>query len=479
MKVLLSRVLWCLLVANTAMAASEVIAPTAEVMAELRRIEAAVHRGEVDAVRLKYQAAVRARPGDAMPRVFLAWCTLPSDDAWNQLKAVAAIFPDNPWVHYGMGRIYSTWKGMRAQAQNEFELVLKKDNSFFPALTGLGDLYRFNKDYPAAEKYYRLALAKSELPFAYAGLGLTLLAQQKTDEARTALRKAIALQPEQPEALTALIELSREAKEPDTLKLVQMLADLRPKDGEVRRQLADLRFDAGEKAVAAKEYERVVRLGNPSLEVLKRLASLHRELGDTESEERALQNLAALDSKNPEPNIRLAQLRHERKDDEAAEGQWLEAMARDAQRVEPHLAIAQLRLERGLSHESLEEFRKVVQLDPSRTEAVAMVKKLEADFKLPLKKPRGNFNNVFFAVQASLAKFFEERKLANPKLGGELKLRVRVSPKSIVQGVDVILDTVKDELLLGHAYFGLADAQYVSQKGEPTFEFELGAKKAK
>ena len=46
-------------------------------------------------------------------------------------------------------------------------------------------------------------------------------------------------------------------------------------------------------------------------------------------------------------------------------------------------------------------------------------------------------------------------------------------------GVDVLEDTLKDPLLLGHAYFGLKDAEYDKQKGEPVFEFELGAKKKK
>ena len=477
MRALLTGVAGCLLVASVAQAAPEVLPPTAETMAELQKIEAAGYRGTVDGMRLKYQDVARARPADAMPRVFVAWCTLPSDDAWNQLKAIATIFPDNPWVRYGMGRIYTNWKGMSDLARTEFEAVLKRDPKFFPALVGQGDIARLKQDYPLAEQKYRAALAIAEDPFARAGLGLTLAAMQKSDEARIELRKAIAAQPEQPLALSMLVKLSLEAKDPETVTAAQALADLRPKDRDARKMLADLRFELGEKAVAAKEYERLVRLGNPTLAVLTRLTALYRELNDVEGEERTLQTLAALDDKNPEPNLRQAELRLAKKDLEGAEGQWLEALTRDPKRVEARESIARLRMDAGLLHEALDEYRKALLIDPARTETAAVVHKLEADFKLPKKVAHGAPNNVYWAVQASLGKFFDERKAAKPGLNGKYRIRVRITAEGTVAGVDVLEDTLKDPLLLGHVYFGLHDAEYSKQKSEPVFEFELGAKK--
>ncbi len=466
-----------LMVASAAHAAPEVLPPVAPTMAELQKIEAASYRGTVDTLRMKYQDAARAKPGDAMPRVFVAWCTLPSDDAWNQLKAIATIFPDNPWVRYGMGRIYTHWKGMSDLARTEFEAVLKKDPKFYPALIGLGDVARVKQDYALAQQKYRAALALSEDPFARAGLGLTLAAEGKNDEARAELRKAIKAQPEQPSALSTLVKLSQEAKDPETVIAAQALADLRPKDREARSMLAQLRFEAGDKAAAAKEYDRLVRLGNPEIQVLERLAGLYRELNEVEGEERILQTIAAIDAKSPVANLRIAELRYARKDLEGAEGQWLEALARDPKRVEAHEAIARLRMDAGVLHEALDEYRKAVAIDPTRTQSVAAVSKLEADFKLPKKKAKGAPTNVYWSVQASLGKFFDERKLANKALEGKYKLRARISKEGVAEGVDVLEDTLKDPLLLGHVYFGLRDAEYSKQKSEPVFEFELGAKK--
>jgi tetratricopeptide (TPR) repeat protein len=467
-----------MLAASIAGAATEVFPPVAEVMAQLRRIEAAAYRGAVDPLRLEFQAQARQRPGDTMPRVLVAWCTLPSDDAWNQLKGIATIYPDHPWVRYGMGRIYTTWRGMTDLARAEFEAVLKKQPRFFPAIVGLGDVARVKGDHEAAVARYREALAIADDPFARAGLGLSLAALGRSAEALAELKKATAAHPEQPAALAALVKLSIEAKEP-ALEAAQVLADLRPKDREARRLIADLRFDAGEKLIAAREYERLVRLGGAERPVLGRLAALYRELGDTEGEERTLHTLAASEPERTEANLRLAQLKYARKDYEGAEGQWLEALERNPSQVEALEGLAASRLEQGAPHEALEHWRAALAVAPERADLSEKVRKLEADFRLPARRAKGTVNNVYFAVQASLGKLYEERRAAKPDLAGSLRLRVRIAADGKVSGVDVLADTVGDSTLLGHAYFGLRDAEYPKAKVEPVFEFVLGGKNGK
>ncbi len=457
--------LFVVAVASPAFAAKETLPPVAETMAELRKIEAAGFHEAVAPFRIKYTELARQRPGDVMPRVFVAWCTLPSDDAWNQLKGVSTIFPDNPWVRYGIGRIYTSWRGMSDLARAEFEAVLKRDPTFYPALVGLGDVARLKEDFALAESKYRAALALNDDPFARAGLGLTLAAQKKNDEARAELKKAISAQPEQPSALAVLVTLSLEAKDPDVLKAAEALTALRPKDRDARKLLADLRFEAGDKANAAKEYERLVRLGNAPQPIQQRLADLYRELGDVDGEERALQNLAVLDATAVAPALRMAELRFAKKDYEGAEGQWLEALARDPKCTPALEGIARSKLEQGLPHEALEYSR--------RAGDAAQVAKLEADFKLPAKKAKGNVNNVYWAAQASLTRAFPAAA------AGKLRLRVRITKDGVVDGVDVLEDTIKDPLVLGHVFFALRDAQYPKQKGEPVFEFEVGKKKGK
>lgn len=461
-----------LVVAATVQAQS----PTPEVMKELRRIEAAALRGAADSIRIEYTAKGQERPSDPMPRVYLAWLTLPSDDSWNQLKAVATIYPDNPWVHYGMGRIYTKWK-MRDQAKAEVELTLKRDPKFYPGITVLGDLALSQDDGAQAEAQYRRALALEDDPLARAGLGLALLKQGKKAEAVEALKASARAFPEQPAVLASLIPLLLEAKDPAVLEAAQVAAELRPKDREARLTIATLRFDAGDKAGAAKDYDRLIALGNPDPAVVERLASLYRELGSSADEERVVGIVAASQPSNPEPCLRLYELRLAKQDLPGAEAALTEALSRDPKLKAPRLALAKLKAETDQGYQALEQYRLVRELDPQDAEAKEQLAKLGADFKLPKRPLRGSVNGVYWSVTASLDKLFAERRAARPGLAGKVKLRLQVGPKGTVTSIEVVEDTLKDAILLGHVYFSLKDAQYQEKKVEPVIEFELGGKK--
>jgi tetratricopeptide (TPR) repeat protein len=193
------------------LAAEPPLAPAAEVMKELRRIEAASYHGRLEQLRSDYANQAQERPGDPMVQIFAAWLNQPSDDAWNQLRAVSRLHPDNPWTHYGMGRIYARWK-MYAQAGSELVQALKLDARFFPAITVQGDLAAARSAWPDAEALYRQALAIADDPLARAGLGFALLKQNRKDEALTELKASTRVYPEQPAALAILIPLLAERK---------------------------------------------------------------------------------------------------------------------------------------------------------------------------------------------------------------------------------------------------------------------------
>lgn len=454
--------------------------PVQEVLQELRGIESAGLRGKIDAVRLKYQDQARSRPSDALLHVYLAWCTLPSDDAWNQLKAIAAINPDNPWVHLGMGRIYTAWK-MRDQARTEFQTILKRDPRFFPALSGQADLKFAEGDFAGAEAGYRAALAVGEDPRARGGLGLALLAQDKGD-ARAELDRAITGWPDQPPVLQALLKIHRAAKDPKAAtQTANLLAELTPKDAEVRRAVAELRFEAGDKPEAAQEYEKLLKVAAPTLDVLTRLEGLYQELKNVEGEERTLQMHAGFEKTNPAPNLRLAELAEARGNQELAEGQLLEAIDRDPKRAASHLQLARSRSKREALYEALAEYRAA---SAAQGEGVEDAKKetadLEKKLKLPARPAKGSVDSIYAAVAKGLNDFYLERKKEKPALAGEFKVRVKVAASGEVELVDLMSDTVGDPLLAAHLYYALHDAAYQKQKREPVFEFELGSvKKAK
>lgn len=465
-------------------------APVPQVLAELFSIMSAHQRGNTGELRLKYTELSRQRPGDPLPRVYVAYCDLPSDEAWNLLKGVATIHPDNPWVRLGMAQVYASWK-MRDQAKAELDAALKTPG-FYPAVTQQADLALAQGDAKQAEALYRKSLSMGEDARAHAGLGQLLLQQGNKPDGLTELRRAVELWPDQLSALKALVQndieslgMTQVAPGPGAYKAVAdraaKIADLAPKDRDARRTVAELRFKDGDKPAAALEYERLLRLGDVDQVVLERLAQLHRDLGDGEAEERALQQLAALDKQNPQPNVRLAELMLARGAKEAAEGQLLEAVDRAPTLAQAHLLLARLRAQHERFYEAVESYRAGAQ---GAGEGVEAAKKegaeLEQKLKLPAKKPKGSVDAIYGAVASSLNSFFAERRREKPALAGELKMRVRVAADGVVKGVDVVSDTVQDPLLVAHVYFALKDATYPKQKREPVFEFELkGPKGAK
>lgn len=453
-------------------------AGTTEVLTELRRIDSAAYHGGADRTRAELTELVRAKPGDPLPRVYLASMAGTTDDAWNQFKAVATIFPENPWPHWGMARIYSAWK-MRDPAKQELAQILKRDPKFYPALVVQGDLLRATEDLAGAVQQYRAALAVADDAEAHAGLGLALAAQGAAEAARTELKRAVELWPEQPRALEALLALSLQAKDPGSAAVAAHLCELQPKNREARRQLAALRDEAGDKAEAATEYERALRLGNPELADVKRLTALYRELGDADGEARALQTLVALDKLDADGPLRLAELHQAKGELDVAEGNLLEALQRDPARTATQVRLARLAVEKKALHEALEHFRLAAAMTgPDAEAAKAEVKKLEEAFRLQ-KPASGTVQAIQWRVSSTLDKFCEERRRAAPNLEGKYRLRVRVAASGAVEGVDVLEDTVADPLLLGHLYFSLKDAVYPKQKRDPEFEFELVGKKGK
>ncbi len=442
-----------------------------EMHQQLRSIESAIFRGQVDAVRIRYQEQARNRPGDVQLRIFLAWCSMPSDEAWNALKAISALHPENPWVHLGMGRIYTLWK-MRDQAKAELDAALKHHPRFYPAMVALGDLARAAGKSDEAESHYRAALAVHDDAEAHAGLGLTLLAKGDKDEAKAELVEAVERWPDQPAALSALASLHREAKDAKAAAdALEKLLALTPKDRDARKALAELRFDSGDLDQAAAEYERFLRLAGPDAPVLKRLAGIYQKLSRGDDEERVLEQLSALEKESPEHALRMAELARARGKLEDAEAQLLEAAERAPSRADVHLKLARLRVERGMLREAAESY--LAARAAGDAEARKEGDELLQKFKLPKKPAKGSVDRIYAVVSSSLNAFYSERLKEKPSLGGVLKLRVRVAPDGKVAGVDALEDSVGDPLIAAHVYFALKDAEYPKKKREPVFEFEL------
>lgn len=447
---------------------------TQDVLKDLRGIESASMRGKSDETRAAYKRKLEESPNDVMLRLYHAWVDMPSEDAWNQLKSISAIEPENPWPQLGMARVFVKWK-MKDQAKPALDGILKRDPTFFPAMVALGRMALAADDLSEASKQFRAALAVADDAEAHEGLGRLALVEGKKDEALSRFEKAVAAWPDQPQALRELMKMySARGDDVKATEAASRLADLQPRDREARKSVADARFNAGEFAKAAEEYERLVRLGDAAPATVERLANLYRDLKNVEGEERALNLWQNLQPDNVDAPVRGGQLLEAKGNLEGAEKRYLEATARDPKRAYAQVALARVKVKRGLWHEAVDAYRAAMQgegpsVAEAKTEGAALEKKLD------LGRPaRGDVNAIYGNVAYTLNTFYAKRKREKPALAGEIKLRVKVDATGKVKAVEVVSDTAGDPALLAHAYFGVKDAVYPKKRSEPLFEFVVG-----
>ncbi len=124
------------------------------------------------------------------------------DDATAKYKKILEQFPNQPGIHYQLGRIILikplTPESSEA-AKKEFEAELKVNPSSPAAEFMLGDLaLRAQKSQEAIEHFSRATQIDAGLPQPYLGLGIAYNAEGKFADAIDSLKKFVALQPGDP-----------------------------------------------------------------------------------------------------------------------------------------------------------------------------------------------------------------------------------------------------------------------------------------
>jgi len=461
-----------LVLPGLALAATPTVEPE-RVLKELHAIESAALRGEVEPYRLRYEAEVKARPTDVMLKLYLAWCSMASDDvAWGELKKVVVASPELPWSHYGMGRIYLRWR-LKDQAEISFRTALGANNKgFYPAQVGLADLLRAAEKHEEAIARYREVLAAHEDAEARMGLGLSLLALGRTAEAKEELERAVDQWADQAEALGALMNLARKADDAKSaVKYADMQVKLRPRDKVARKAAAEIHFALGDKGLAISHYEALVKYGEKDPEVLRRLSELYEDQGNAEGQRKMLSQLVGT-GESVDALVKLAALAEARGELEEADKRLGTALVREPKNLAVLLKSAHVKAQREMLVQALELYRSAKEAGASPAE-LADADGLARSLRLSATPASGNVEQIWKRVNTGLNAFYTERLKENAALGGQLKVKVKVDAQGKVQSVELIEDSVNDPLITGHVYFALKDATYPKQRREPTFEFAL------
>jgi tetratricopeptide (TPR) repeat protein len=464
--------LLALLAAPRAGAAVDPLPPDAEVMKTLRKIESARIRGSLSTLRTQLEFEAEDHPSDTMFPVYKAWLAFPADTCWNELKSHSRLHPENPWPYLGMGLIYVRW-GMLQEATGPISGMLRRTPHFAPALWAEGLRLQAQGQLANAEARLREALKLLDDPWIRGDLGLLLARQPGREvEALRELSRAVNGWPDQPEALQELARLARGAKDQRlAAEAGEKLVALKPYDKEAQRLQAGLWLDVGDKQKAARSLERYVELGGAEPTEFSRLAQLCAELGDAAEEEKALTKLAAVQNE-PEPLLRLAELAEAKGDPAAAESLLVQAATRAPRRSDILVRRARLLSKQDRLREALELYRAALEApEHPVAEAATEAEELVQRFHLPSTPARGTDDKIYSRVSLGLVALYTERLKEKPDLRGVLKVQVQVDETGHATQVTVVQDSLKDELIAGHAYFAFKDAQYLPGRAEPAFTY--------
>jgi tetratricopeptide (TPR) repeat protein len=129
-------------------------------------------------------------------------------EAIAEFQAAANAAPAPPDAHFGLGYLY--WKSHRyEEARHEFESELAQDPKHAQSLAYLGDMELKQKNNPErALTFLQQAVAiKNDIRIAYLDMGIALVEQKKYQDAALSFRRAVELDPTQPDAHYRLARL--------------------------------------------------------------------------------------------------------------------------------------------------------------------------------------------------------------------------------------------------------------------------------
>lgn len=449
-----------------------------QVAAMLRSIEARVRKGESGTLRREFTDRLASHPDDLFARMYLAWVDAPSEEAANQLGALAKMNPDEPWLRTALAKTYLNWNGFLEVAGQEIERVLEASPGFAPALALKGEVARREGRQEDAVVLFRQALAGDEKNFdALLGLSYALEAMGDLTAAHEALDAAIAVDDGDPALLRKQADiLLKEGNKSGAIPVMEKLMAIFPGDAAMRRQIGSLKMELGDLAEAAKDFETLMA-GTPSAAVAADLSDIYSRLGRREDEQRSLESWVQFEEGATAANYRrLYELRKQDGDTEGATNALSQAVKASPEDMELRRMLALALEDRGLVLETIEAYRKAVSMGAD--DMAARLRKMEGAVGLQAKPMSGNVNRIYNLTQIRLRNALAKRQKTQPWLGGAMGARIAIGEDGSVTQVEIRNDEVKDPSMTALLYFSLLDARLPGERPRSvSFEFVLEAKK--
>ena len=336
---------------------------------------ASLHVGlnQLDEATREYERILTLDPENREPRLFLATLYAQQRRYPKAIRTVRELLRLDPQLvvgYYYLGRIYLETNRL-PDAKREFLRVLTMDPKFVPAMFDLGVTLEREHQYSRALSMYRRILrAQPRNSKVWTSIARLYLIMNRYGDAQKAFQKIRELERNDPAADFNIGLICLEQKLPeDAIRLLRPLLSLPRYQERARYFIAMALEGKGDLKAAAVEYQLVGRESEYFIQARLRMAYLTFQMGDKQRARQILNELLTQAPKQEEIYLTNSYFYEE-------DNQWdlaIQALTAGLEKVERpqeiYFRLAVLYEKQNNRPESIQQIKKVLELDPNNADA--------------------------------------------------------------------------------------------------------------
>ena len=321
----------------------------------------------------EYEGVLRLDPENREARLFLATLYAQQRQYPKAIRSIQELLRLDPKLvvgYYYLGRIYLEIDHL-ADAKREFLRVLTLEPGFVPALFDLGATLEREHQYSRALTMYRRVLrAQPRNTRAWASIGRLYLVMNRYGDAQKAFRKIKELERNDPGANFNIALICLEQKLPDdAIRLFRPLLDVPRYRERARYFIAMALEEKGDLQSACREYQLVDRNSPHFLQARLRMAYLNFQMGQKEQARQIINDLMTLAPDREEVYLTSSFFYEEQNEWHRAIDTLKAGLVKVDKSPEIHFRLAVLYEKEHQRQDSIEQIKRVLELDPYNPDA--------------------------------------------------------------------------------------------------------------
>ena len=321
----------------------------------------------------EYERILRLDPQNREARLFLATLYAQQRRYPQAITAIHQLLRQDPEMtvgYYYLGRIYLETDRL-GEAKKEFLRVLTMDPTFVPALFDLGaTLEREHKYSRALAVYRRIIRSQPRNTRAWASIGRLLLMMKHYTEAHKVFNKILDLEKNDPSANFNIGLIYLEQKLPnEAIHLLRPLLSHPRYENRARYFIGMALEEKGNFQAACREYQLVGRASDQFIQARLRMAYLYFQMDNKARAAQILNELQTLAPSQEEIYLTKSYFYEEDNQWEQAIHTLQTGLTKVEHPAEIHFRLAVLYERQHNRTDSIEQIKKVLELDPNNPDA--------------------------------------------------------------------------------------------------------------